>query len=48
MAWSAGNADLPTLFDQEDGRPRRLEQAMDDIRGRLGREAVPPWPRGRD
>jgi len=37
---SAETADLPTLFDQEDGRPRRLEQAMDDIRGRLGREAV--------
>jgi DNA polymerase-4 len=26
--------------DQEDGRPRRLEQAMDDIRGRLGKDAV--------
>jgi DNA polymerase-4 len=33
-------ADLPTLFDQEDGRPRRLERAIDDIRGRLGTDAV--------
>jgi DNA polymerase IV len=37
---SAETADLPTLFDQDDGRPRRLEQAMDDIRGRLGKDAV--------
>ena len=37
---SAETADLPTLFDQEDGKPRRLEQAMDDIRDRLGKDAV--------
>ncbi|HXP04174.1 MAG TPA: DNA polymerase IV [Stellaceae bacterium] len=37
---SAEAADLPTLFDQEDGRARRLEQAMDDIRTRLGKGAV--------
>ena len=37
---SAETADLPTLFDQEDGKPRRLEQAMDDIRDRLGNDAV--------
>ena len=37
---SAEVADLPTLFDREDGRPRRLEQAVDAIRGRHGDEAV--------
>jgi DNA polymerase IV len=37
---SAETADLPTLFDQSDGRSRRLERAMDDIRGRLGKNAV--------
>jgi DNA polymerase IV len=37
---SAEAADLPTLFDREDGKPRRLEQALDDIRGRLGGDAV--------
>ena len=37
---SAETADLPTLFDQEDGKSRRLEQAMDDIRDRLGKDAV--------
>jgi DNA polymerase IV len=37
---SAEGADLPTLFDHKDGRPRRLEQAIDDIRGRLGENAV--------
>jgi DNA polymerase IV len=37
---SAEGADLPTLFDKADGRPRRLEQAIDDIRGRLGKDAV--------
>jgi DNA polymerase-4 len=31
----AGAADLPTLFDA-DGRPRRLAEAIDDIRGRHG------------
>ena len=29
-------ADLPTLFDAEDGRPRRLAGAIDDLRKRLG------------
>jgi DNA polymerase IV len=33
-------ADLPTLFEQRDGRPRRLEQALDDIKNRHGRGAV--------
>jgi len=33
-------ADLPTLFDEQDGKPRRLERALDDIRGRLGEDAV--------
>ena len=33
-------ADLPTLFDREDGRPRRLERALDDIKSRLGDSAV--------
>jgi DNA polymerase-4 len=36
----ADDADLPTLFDREDGKPRRLEQAVDDIRSRLGNDAV--------
>jgi DNA polymerase IV len=36
----ANEADLPTLFDAEDGKPRRLEQALDDIRSRLGEDAV--------
>jgi DNA polymerase-4 len=36
----ADTADLPTLFDQEDGRSSRLEQAIDDIRGRHGQGAV--------
>jgi DNA polymerase IV len=36
----ADTADLPTLFDREDGKPRRLEQAIDDIRDRHGKGAV--------
>ena len=40
-----GEADLPTLFDDELGRPRRLEQAIDEIRGRLGDNSL---RRGRD
>ncbi|MGH7048177.1 MAG: DNA polymerase IV [Stellaceae bacterium] len=41
-----GNAaDLPTLFDAEFGRSRRLEQAIDALRGRLGSDAL---RRGRD
>jgi DNA polymerase-4 len=32
----AGAADLPTLFDGDDGRPRRLAQAIDDLRERHG------------
>lgn len=36
----AAAADLPTLFDREDGKPRRLEQAVDDIKNRLGDGAV--------
>src|SRR5215469_11454482 len=37
---SADTADLPTLFDREDGKPRRLERALDDIRSRHGGGAV--------
>ena len=37
---AAEDADLPTLFDRETGRPRRLEQAMDTLNERLGRGAV--------
>ena len=37
---SAEGADLPTLFDSQDGRPRRLERAIDDIRQRHGQGAV--------
>jgi hypothetical protein len=33
------------LFDDELGRPRRLERTIDEIRGRLGDDAV---RRGRD
>ena len=33
-------ADLPTLFDAEDGRPRRLEQAIETLRERHGEAAV--------
>jgi len=41
-----GNAaDLPTLFDAEFGRPKRLEQAIDALRERLGNDAL---RRGRD
>ncbi len=36
----SGAADPPTLFDRELDRPRRLEQAMDQIRGRLGEGSV--------
>jgi DNA polymerase-4 len=34
------DADLPTLFDADDGRPRRLEEAIDAIRERHGETAV--------
>jgi DNA polymerase-4 len=34
------DADPPTLFDRELDGPRRLEDAIDAIRGRLGEEAV--------
>ncbi|HVB17978.1 MAG TPA: DNA polymerase IV [Stellaceae bacterium] len=33
-------ADLPTLFDDAEGRPRQLAQAIDDIRRRHGDRAV--------
>ncbi len=36
----AAAADLPTLFDEQDGKPRRLERALDDIKSRLGGGAV--------
>jgi DNA polymerase-4 len=44
MLRDAREADLPTLFDHELGRPRRLEQAIDSIRDRLGAEAVRRGP----
>ena len=37
---NAQAADLPTLFDREDGKSRRLEHAIDEIRSRLGDDAV--------
>jgi DNA polymerase-4 len=37
---SAETADLPTLFDREDGKPRRLEQALDAIKTRHGSGTV--------
>jgi DNA polymerase-4 len=40
MLRDAREADLPTLFDHELGRPRRLEQAIDAIRDRLGAAAL--------
>jgi DNA polymerase-4 len=36
----ADEADLPTLFDREDGKPRRLERALDEIKMRHGGDAV--------
>jgi hypothetical protein len=33
-------ADPPTLFERELDSPRRLEQAMDVIRGKLGEGSV--------
>jgi DNA polymerase-4 len=36
----ARGADLPTLFERELGRPQRLEQAIDDIRERLGADML--------
>ncbi len=44
MLRDARDADLPTLFDRELGRPRRLEQAIDSIRGRLGADALRRGP----
>jgi DNA polymerase-4 len=38
----SGGADPPTLFDRELGCPKRLEQAMDQIRGRLGEGSARP------
>ena len=37
---AAETADLPTLFDADVARPRRLAEAIDDIRGRHGAAAV--------
>jgi len=35
-----GAADLPTLFDREDGRPRRLADAIDHLRERHGADVL--------
>ena len=40
MLVDADGADPPTLFDRELGRLKRIEQAMDQIRGRLGDGSV--------
>ena len=40
MLVDAHEADPPGLFDRETGRPRRLEEALDAIRSRLGNEAL--------
>jgi DNA polymerase IV len=40
MLTDAREADLPTLFERELGRPQRLEQAIDSIRDRLGADAL--------
>jgi DNA polymerase IV len=40
MLVDASEADLPTLFEPELGRPRRLEQAIEGLRERLGIGAV--------
>jgi DNA polymerase-4 len=40
-------ADLPTLFDGKDGRPRRLEQAIDELRSRYGVDNVHIGPQPR-
>jgi DNA polymerase-4 len=37
---AAEAADLPTLFDEQVARPRRLAEAIDDIRHRHGPAAV--------
>jgi len=37
---AAAEADLPTLFEQDDSRPRRLEEAIDNLRRRHGPAAV--------
>jgi len=42
---AAEAADLPTLFDEDVARPRRLADAIDDIRGRHGETVL---RRGRD
>ena len=36
----AREADRPTLFDEAEGRPRRLEQALDMLHDRLGAKSV--------
>jgi DNA polymerase-4 len=45
MLVNAIQADLPTLFEPELGRPRRLEQAIDGVRDRLGPDAL-RWGEG--
>ena len=38
--FNSRTADPPTLFERELDGPKRLEHAIDAIRGRLGEEAV--------
>jgi DNA polymerase-4 len=45
MLVDRNQADLPTLFEPELGRPRRLEQAIDGVRDRLGPDAL-RWGEG--
>ena len=45
MLVDAHQADLPTLFEPELGRSRRLEQAIDGVRDRLGPDAL-HWGEG--
>lgn len=47
MLVEASEADRPTLFERELGRPRRLERAIDNIRDKLGEGALHRGARAR-